>query len=136
MNKVQLIGHVGDKPEIRTMQSGGKVASFPLATSERWKDKKTGEKKERTEWHRVVIFNPGLVKIAEKYIQKGGQLFVEGAVETRKWQDAEKKDRYTTEIVLRPFNSNLYLLGKKQDVPADAEGELPEDDHPENDSQG
>ena len=135
MNKAQLIGHVGQDPETRTTQNGKKVSTFTLATSKQWKDKQSGEKKERTEWHRIVIFNPALVTVAEKYIRKGGQLYVEGEIETRKWQDSEKKDRYATEIVLRPFTGTIKLLGKKPaDVPAEAEGDLPEDDYAENDA--
>lgn len=135
MNKAQLIGHVGQDPETRTMQNGKKVSSFTLATSTQWKDKQSGEKKERTEWHRVVIFNPALVTIAEKYIRKGGQLYVEGQIETRKWQDSEKKDRYSTEIVLRPFAGSIQLLGKKPaEMPAEAEhGEIIETEVFEND---
>ena len=101
MNKVQLIGHVGKDPEARSLQNGGKVVSFSLATSETWKDKKTGDRKERTEWHRIVVFAPGLAGIAEKYIRKGSKVYVEGQLETRKYQDAQKQDRYTTEVVLK-----------------------------------
>jgi len=98
MNKAQIIGHVGKDPEIRTLQGGGKVGSISVATSERWKDKQTGEKRERTEWHRVAVFNPGLVTLAEKYIKKGSKLYVEGQLATRKWADGKGHDNYTTEI--------------------------------------
>lgn len=119
MNKAQLIGHVGKDPEIRTMQDGGKVASFSLATSEAWKDKKTGERKEKTEWHTVVIFSPGLVGVAEKYVRKGTKLYVEGQLATRKWTDKTGNDKYTTEIVLKGYGGSLELLDRK---PAEAAG--------------
>ncbi len=113
MNKVQLIGHVGKDPETRTMQNGGKVVSFSVATSETWKDKKTGERKERTEWHRITVFAPGLAGIAEKYIRKGSKVYVEGQLETRKYQDAQKQDRYTTEVVLKSYGGAIELLDRK-----------------------
>lgn len=113
MNKVQLIGHVGKDPEARTMQNGGKVVSFSVATSETWKDKKTGERKERTEWHRIVVFAPGLAGIAEKYIRKGSKVYVEGQLETRKYQDAQKQDRYMTEVVLKSYGGAIELLDRK-----------------------
>ena len=113
MNKAQLIGHVGKDPEIRTLQGGGKVASFSVATSEAWKDKKTGERQERTEWHRVAIFNRGLVGIAEKYLRKGSKVYVEGQLATRKWQDAKKQDHSATEIVIKGFGGAIELLDRK-----------------------
>lgn len=112
INKVILIGNVGNDPEIRSMQSGDKVANISLATSERWKDKNSGEKKEKTEWHRVVVFGK-LADIVEQYVRKGSKLYIEGALETRSWeQDGQKK--YSTEIVLRGFNSTLAMLDGRQ----------------------
>lgn len=115
LNKVQLIGHLGRDPEVRSFQSGGKVASLRLATSESWKDKQTGERKEKTEWHSVSIFVEGLVGVAEKYLRKGSKVYVEGQLETRKWQDQAGNDRYSTEVVLRPFGGTLILLDGRQD---------------------
>lgn len=114
LNKVMLIGNIGAKPEIRTMQSGGRLANLSLATTESWKDKDTGERKDKTEWHRVVIFNDALVGVAERYLDKGSKVYIEGQVETRSWeQDGQKK--YTTEIVLRPYRGQLTMLdGKKE----------------------
>ena len=113
VNKVIIVGNLGRDPEIRTFQSGGRVANLTIATSESWKDKATGERKERTEWHRVVIFNEHLVKIVESYVKKGSKIYIEGQLETRKWQDQSGQDRYATEIVLRPFNGSLTLLDSK-----------------------
>lgn len=110
VNKVILIGNLGQDPEIRTFQSGDRVASFSIATSESWKDKATGEKKEKTEWHRVSVLNQGLVKIVESYVKKGSKVYIEGQLETRKWQDQSGQDKYTTEVVLRPFRGELTLL--------------------------
>ncbi len=110
VNKVILIGNVGQDPEVRQFQNGGQVASFSLATSESWKDKASGEKKDKTEWHRISVFSEGLVRIVQSYVKKGSKLYIEGQLETRKWQDKEGQDRYTTEIVLRNFNSTLTLL--------------------------
>lgn len=110
LNKVQLIGHLGADPEIRSFQSGDKVANLRIATSESWKDKNTGEKQERTEWHSVSIFGDGLVGVVERFTRKGSKIYVEGQLQTRKWQDQQGNDRYTTEIVLRPFNGSLILL--------------------------
>lgn len=115
LNKVQLIGRLGADPESRSFQNGGKVVNLRLATSETWKDKTSGERKERTEWHSVAIFNEGLASIAERFLRKGSQCFIEGQLETRKWQDQSGQDRYSTEIVLRPFNGQIVLLdGKPQ----------------------
>lgn len=109
VNKVILVGNLGADPDVRTMQSGDKMVNLSIATSESWKDKATGERKEKTEWHRVVIFNKGLVMVAENYLKKGAKVYIEGQVETRSWeQDGQKK--YTTEIVLRPFRSELTML--------------------------
>lgn len=111
LNKVQLIGNVGQDPEVRDLQSGNAVANFSVATSESWKDKSTGEKKEITQWHRVVVWVDGLVSIVEKYVKKGSKVYIEGELQTRKWTDQNGVDRYTTEVVLSGFNSKLVLLG-------------------------
>ena len=110
VNKVILIGNLGADPEIRRTQDGRPVANLRLATSESWKDKTTGERKEKTEWHRVVIFNENLCRIAEQYLKKGSKVFIEGALQTRKWQDQSGQDRYSTEVVLQNFNSTLTML--------------------------
>lgn len=111
VNKVTLLGNVGADPEIRSMQSGARVANLRIATSETWKDKQTGEKKERTEWHSVVVWNDGLVGVIERYVKKGTKLYVEGQLQTRKWQDQSGNDRYSTEVVLQGFGGSLVLLG-------------------------
>ncbi len=112
VNKVILIGNLGADPDVRTMQSGDKVVNLSIATSESWKDKATGERREKTEWHRVVIFNKGLVTVCENYLKKGAKVYIEGQVETRSWeQDGQKK--YTTEIVLRPFRGELTMLDSR-----------------------
>jgi single-strand DNA-binding protein len=113
LNKVQLIGRVGKDPEARSMNNGSEVVSFSLATSENWTDKQSGEKREKTEWHNVVIFNEGLAKVAKQYLRKGSQCYVEGALQTRKWTDQNGNDRYSTEIVLQRFRGELVLLGGK-----------------------
>ncbi len=110
VNKVILIGNLGVDPEVRNFQNGGRVCNLRIATSENWRDKNTGERRERTEWHRVAIFNEGLVKVAEQYLRKGSKVYIEGQLQTRKWQDQSGQDRYTTEIVLQGFNSNLTML--------------------------
>ncbi len=110
VNKVILVGNLGRDPEIRQMPSGGSIANLSVATSESWKDRNTGERKEKTEWHRVVIFSEGLVRICEQYLKKGSKVFVEGQLETRKWTDNSGQEKYTTEIVLRNFNSSLQML--------------------------
>ncbi len=110
VNKVILIGNLGRDPEIRTMQSGGRVCNLSLATSETWRDKASGERKERTEWHRVVVFNDNLVKLCESYLRKGSKIYVEGQIETRKWQDQSGQEKYSTEIVLRPFRGEINML--------------------------
>lgn len=115
VNKVILIGNLGRDPEARTFQNGGKIVNLRIATSETWKDKVSGERKERTEWHAVSIMNEPLAKIAEQYLRKGSTVYIEGQLETRKWQDQSGADRYSTEIVLRPFNGTLILLGGKPD---------------------
>lgn len=110
LNKVMLIGNLGDNPEIRKTNDGRSIATLRVATSENWKDKNSGERRERTEWHRVVIFNEGLAKIAEQFLKKGSKVYLEGQIQTRKWQDQGGADRYSTEIVLQGFNSQLIML--------------------------
>ena len=114
VNKVILIGSLGRDPEVRSFQNGGKVCNLRVATSESWKDKQTGERKERTEWHTVTIHAEGLVGIAEQYLAKGSKVYIEGQLETRKWQDQAGNDRYSTEVVLRPYNGTLVLLTKRE----------------------
>ena len=111
VNKVILLGNLGRDPDIRSMQSGSKMASFSIATSKRWKDKNTQEQKETTSWHNIVVFNEGLVDVIEKYVKKGSKIYVEGELNTRKYQDKDGNDRYTTEVVLQGYNSNLTMLG-------------------------
>lgn len=115
VNKVILVGNLGRDPEVRAFQNGGRVANLSLATSESWKDKNSGERKERTEWHRVVVFNEGLVGVCEKYLSKGSKVYIEGQIETRKFTDNSGDERYTTEIVLRPFRSEIVMLGDKSE---------------------
>lgn len=115
VNKVIIVGNLGKDPEVRSFQNGGKVVNLNIATSETWKDKQTGERKERTEWHRVSILNEGIAGVAEKYLRKGSKVYIEGQLETRKWQDQQGVERYTTEIVLRPYNGSLTLLDGRQD---------------------
>ncbi|MDB2415477.1 single-stranded DNA-binding protein [Rickettsiales bacterium] len=110
VNKVILVGNLGRDPEIRSTQDGRELANITVATSESWKDKNTGEKKEKTEWHKVVIFSPGLVNLAKNYLTKGSKVYIEGALQTRKWQDQQGMDRYTTEVVLQGFGSSLTML--------------------------
>ena len=110
VNKVILIGNLGRDPEVRTFQNGGKVANLRIATSEQWKDRNTGERKERTEWHSVAIMSEGLVNVVERFLKKGSKVYVEGQLETRKWQDQSGQDRYTTEVVLRGFGGTLQML--------------------------
>ncbi len=110
VNKVILVGNLGKDPEIRRTQDGRPIANLSVATSETWRDKNTGERKEKTEWHRVVIFNEGLCKIAEQYLKKGSKVYLEGQLQTRKWQDKDGNDKYSTEVVLQGFNSSLTML--------------------------
>lgn len=110
VNKVILVGNLGNDPEVRNLPSGGKVVNLSIATSEKWRDRSSGGQKERTEWHRVVIFNEGLAKIAEQYLKKGSKVYLEGQLQTRKWQDQSGADKYSTEVVLQPFNSAMTLL--------------------------
>ena len=110
VNKVILVGNLGKDPEIRRTQGGKAIANLSVATSESWRDKSSGERKEKTEWHRVVIFNEGLAKIAEQYLKKGSKVYLEGSLQTRKWQDNSGQDKYTTEVVLNGFNATLTML--------------------------
>ena len=109
-NKVILVGNLGKDPEIRRTQDGRPIANLSVATSESWRDKATGERKEKTEWHRVVIFNEGLAKVAEQYLKKGAKVYIEGQLQTRKWTDQSGTEKYSTEVVLQGFNSNLTML--------------------------
>jgi single-strand DNA-binding protein len=113
VNKVILIGNVGKDPEIRTTQDGRELANITLATSDSWKDKSSGERKEKTEWHRIVVFSEGLVRIVKNYVKKGSKLYIEGSLQTRKWEDASGNEKYTTEVVLQNYNSTLTLLDQK-----------------------
>ncbi|MGY4394953.1 single-strand DNA-binding protein [Sphingomonas sp. UYAg733] len=110
VNKVIIVGNLGRDPESKSFQNGGKVVNLRIATSDTWKDKNTGERKEATEWHSVAIFNEGLANVAERYLRKGSKVYIEGALKTRKWQDAQGQDKYSTEIVLQGFNSVLTML--------------------------
>ena len=116
VNKVTLVGNLGRDPEIRAMQNGDKIVQISIATSDRWKDKSTGEQRERTEWHRVVIFNEALGKIAEQYLKKGSTVYIEGQLQTRKWTDQQSgQEKYTTEVVLQRYRGELTLLGSRPD---------------------
>ena len=110
VNKVILVGNLGRDPEVRQFQNGGQVCNLSIATSETWKDRNTGERREKTEWHRVVIFSEGLVRVAQQYLRKGSKVYIEGQLETRKWTDQSGQEKYTTEIVLRGFGSTLTML--------------------------
>jgi single-strand DNA-binding protein len=149
VNKVILIGNLGRDPEIRTLNSGDRVANLNLATSEQWRDKASGERRERTEWHRIVIFNENLVKVAENYLKKGSKIYIEGSLQTRKWMDNAGVEKYTTEVVLQRFRGELTMLdgrseggggdyggggggfqragddGPKESFPADLDDEIP-----------
>ncbi len=118
INKVTLLGNLGADPKVSNTQSGAKIVNLNIATTDSWKDRATGERKERTEWHRVVIFNPQLADIAERYLRKGSKVYLEGQLQTRKWEDNTGAERYTTEIVLQNFNGNLVLLDGRGDAPA------------------
>lgn len=115
VNKVIIAGNLGRDPEVRTFQNGGKVVNLRIATSETWKDKQSGERKERTEWHSVAIFSESLARVAEQYLRKGSKVYIEGQLETRKWQDQSGQDRYSTEIVLRPYRGEITLLDSRQE---------------------
>jgi single-strand DNA-binding protein len=124
LNKVTLIGNLGKDPEIRSFQNGGRAAHFSLATTESWKDKQNGERKEKTEWHQIAIMSDGLVTVAEKYLKKGSKVYIEGKLETRKWADKDNQERYTTEVVLRPYSGELIMLdGRKNEAGATATSE-------------
>ena len=110
LNKVMLIGNLGRDPEVRSFQNGGKVCNLRIATSETWRDKNSGERREKTEWHSVAIFQEGLVRVAEQYLKKGSKVFIEGQLQTRKWQDQSGQDRYSTEVVLQGYGGNLTML--------------------------
>ena len=110
LNKVTLIGNLGKDPEIRSTQAGKEIASFSIATSDSWTDKSTGEKKEKTEWHNIAVFNEGLVRVVKQYVKKGSKLYIEGQLQTRKWQDKDGHDRYTTEIILQNYAGTLIML--------------------------
>ena len=112
VNKVILVGNLGADPEVRRTQDGRPIVNLRVATSDTWRDKATGERKEKTEWHRVVIFNEGLAKVAEQYLKKGAKVYLEGSLQTRKWQDKDGQDRYSTEVVLQGFNSQLTMLDR------------------------
>jgi len=114
VNKVILVGNLGADPEIRSMSDGRPVCNLSVATSESWRDKSTGERRDKTEWHRVVIFSEGLCKIAEQYLKKGAKVYLEGQLQTRKWQDQNGNDKYTTEVVLQGFNATLTMLDSRQ----------------------
>ena len=115
VNKVIILGNLGVDPEVRHITNGGKVCNLRIATSENWKDRNTGERREKTEWHSVAIFSEPLVRIAEQYLRKGSKVYIEGQLETRKWQDQSGQDRYTTEVVLRPYSSTLTMLDSRGD---------------------
>ena len=115
VNKVILVGNLGADPEVRQTQDGRPIVNLRIATSENWKDKNTGERRERTEWHRVVIFSEGLARVAEQYLRKGSKVYIEGQLQTRKWQDQSGQDRYSTEVVLQGFSSSLQMLDGRRD---------------------
>ncbi len=125
LNRVQLIGNLGQDPEVRHTQGGKAVVTLSIATGESWKDERSGERRERTEWHRVVIFNEGLGKIAEKYLVKGAKVYVEGQIRTRKWQDQSGADRYSTEVHLTPYNGTLTFLDSRKDGDRASGGSAP-----------
>lgn len=131
VNKVILVGNLGADPEVRTLPSGGKVVNLSVATSERWKDRNSGEQRERTEWHRVVIFAEGLARVAEQYLRKGSKVYLEGQLQTRKWQDQSGQDKYSTEVVLQGFNSALTLLDGRGEGGEGASGGFENRDRPE-----
>lgn len=142
VNKVIIVGNLGRDPEIRFMQDGGKIANFPVATSESWKDRDTGERREKTEWHRVVIFNDRLADVAEKYLRKGSKVYLEGQLQTRKWTDNQNQERYTTEIVLAKYRGELTMLdgrggGESESLSSnDRSGYVQADSKPSSGSQG
>ncbi|GAB5453772.1 MAG: single-stranded DNA-binding protein [Henriciella sp.] len=127
VNKVILVGNVGQDPEVRQFQNGGQVCSFSIATSENWKDKNTGERREKTEWHRISVFNEGLIRVVQSYVKKGSKLYIEGQLETRKWQDQNGQDRYSTEVVLRGFGATLTMLDSRNGAGAGGGGGYAQD---------
>ena len=132
VNKVTLIGHLGKDPDIRTTQSGGCIASFSIATSESWKDKQTGERKENTQWHRIVVFNEGLARFVERWLKKGMKIYLEGQLETRKWTSDTGQEHYVTEVVLRPYHGELTILEKlNQDGAASTSSQQTHNQQPE-----
>ncbi|MEY3191832.1 MAG: hypothetical protein RL305_431 [Pseudomonadota bacterium] len=135
LNKVLLIGRLGNDPEIKQMQNGKSVARLSVATSESWKDKNTGERKEKTEWHRVVIFNEGLVNVVQKYLKKGAQVYIEGQLNTNKYTDSNGQEKYSTQVVLQGYNSSLTMLDGKNSSSGDSKklesSQLPSDDIPD-----
>jgi len=132
VNKVILLGNLGRDPEIRSMQSGKKMASFSIATSKRWKDRNTQEQKESTSWHNIAVFNEGLVDVIEKYVKKGSKIYVEGELSTRKYQDKDGNDRYTTEVVLQGYNSTLTMLGTNSNSPNQEQASVSSDNNMQN----
>lgn len=122
VNKVILIGNVGKDPEIRSTQDGREIANLSIATSESWKDKNTGERKEKTEWHRISIFNEGLVGVVKNYVKKGSKLYIEGQLQTRKWTDKDGVEKYSTEVVLQNFGGTLVMLDSKKDTQPEDDG--------------
>ncbi len=122
VNKVILVGNLGKDPEVRSFPNGGRVANFSIATSESWKDKATGEKKERTEWHRISVTNDALVGVVERYLKRGAKVYIEGQLETRKWTDKDGAEKYTTEVVLRPYRGELTMLDGRSGGGASAGG--------------
>lgn len=126
VNKVILVGNLGQDPDIRRTQDGKAIANFSIATSDSWRDKNTGERREKTEWHRVVCFNEGLTRVIEQYVKKGSKVYVEGQLQTRKWQDKDGNDKYTTEVVLQGFNGNLTMLDSRNG--GDSYGGAPNND--------
>jgi single-strand DNA-binding protein len=127
VNKVILVGNLGKDPETRSFQNGGEVVSFSVATSENWKDRNSGERKEKTEWHNVSIFSEGLARVAKSYLRKGSKVYLEGQLETRKWQDQSGNDRYSTDVVLRQFNSAMVLLDSREGGSGGGRGAFNED---------
>ena len=125
INKVTLLGHLGADPEVRSFANGGRVCNLRIATSETWKDKRTGERQERTQWHQIAIFADGLVGLAEKFLRKGSKVYVEGQLETRKWADQNGQDRYSTEVVLRPFKGEIVFLDGKDSSQQSGGGNAP-----------
>jgi single-strand DNA-binding protein len=127
VNKVILVGNLGKDPEVRRTQDGRPIVHLTVATSDTWRDKNTGERKERTEWHRVVIFSEGLAKVAEQYLKKGAKVYLEGQLQTRKWQDQQGQDRYSTEVVLQGFNAQLTMLDRAGGGGSSGSGDYPDE---------